>query len=146
MKNNEDMPEDTQTVNLLPISDDSISYYITIADTEKLISSDENKDGHRKFICSNCLQLCNKELIRDRHHSFCASNRDLNILMPRDYYIMKYTGFHRRVRHPLVIFTDTEVIQPRVPRYVSSTQTDVTTHIPLDYCCYTHYDHGPSTT
>ena len=71
--------------------------------------------------------------------------------MPEDDYIIKYTGFHRRIRHALVIFIDTEVIQPRVPRYVSSTQTDITTHILSGYCCYTHYDHGswimgPSTT
>ena len=67
--------------------------------------------------------------------------------MPGDDHIIKYAGFHRKIRHPLVIFMDAEVIiQPRVPRCLSSIQTDITTDIPSGYCCYTHYDHGLSTT
>ena len=46
----------------------------------------------------------------------------------------------------MVIYLDTEVVQPRRPTYISATQTDIATHIPWGYFCYTHYDHGPSKT
>ena len=52
---NDDLSEYTQTVSLLLISDENSSHYITITDIEKLLSFDINRDGHLKFICSNCL-------------------------------------------------------------------------------------------
>ena len=46
--------------------------------------------------------------------------------MPRDNYVIRYTGFQCKIRHPrMMMFIDTEVIQLRFPGYVSSIVTRI---------------------
>ena len=45
------------TVNFFLISDGESSHYVTITEIERFLSSDINKNGHRKYHCSNCLHL-----------------------------------------------------------------------------------------
>ena len=50
------------------------------------------------------------------------------------------------MRHPRIIFIDTDTIQPRNRRFISINSSDVSEHIPCEFGSYTHHDHGPSKT
>ena len=104
-----------------------------------------NKNGHRKFICKNCLHLFNKSSIRDRHHTYCVSNPDPIVQMPNNDYVITYFGYHRKILHAMVILVDTEFIQPKIPRYASPTQGRYGNSHSIGVIVVTVImDHGPS--
>ena len=107
------------------------------------MSSEVNKDGHRKYHCISCLHLFCTENARDKHNRYCSGDQTPELIMPpKDKNILRFNGISKQVRHPSVIFLDIETIQLRDSTYISPNSTDLSTRIPYGYCAYTHYDYG----
>ena len=56
----------TQTLNLLLITQENKSHYVFIKDFNRLMYS-KTKDQHKKYHCTSCLQIFTKEEILNQH-------------------------------------------------------------------------------
>ena len=125
------------------------SHYIAITDLDKLLLSEVNSDSHRRHHSSNCLRTFYSEPSRDEHHAQCTGDPDPFIVMPHPdghNNILKFEHIGQQLCYPRVLYMDMETIQPQEFTPVSLTQTDIATHVPCGYCCYTYDNHSSSTT
>lgn len=96
-------------VNLLFFKDGERSHYCWIKDLSRLVSSKLSKDKAKKHICDRCLQYFGTTTLLERHEVDCAMVDAVKIELPgEDDKWLKFKNFSKKIRHPFVIYADTE--------------------------------------
>lgn len=150
-------------VNLLLISDETNEnyHYCWIKDMSRLISSQINKEGHKKFFCDGCLMYFTSENKLNSHQQ-----RDCNHIktkipttdlkenkfgksVPEN--ILQFQNFEKQIKVPFVVYADFECylkeIDHEIPNNMSSSFTvNTCKHVPyaFSYFIKCSYDNSLS--
>ncbi|XP_018374743.1 PREDICTED: uncharacterized protein LOC108768705 [Trachymyrmex cornetzi] len=96
-------------VNLLYVEDDSAGHFALIKDLSRLVSSQINRYGHRKYFCDRCLHYFDSSAKLEIHTEDCGKLNDCAIRLPSE--DDKWLSFHnhcRKERVPFVVYADLE--------------------------------------
>ena len=103
-----------RTVNLLLIEgeeeDKYKKHYTTVKSLSRLLTSMNTKHTGKQHYCTNCLQSCSTEEIRDDHYEYCRNNESVSIVMPTKNPIVEFTDGQRQFKVPFVMYADFESI------------------------------------
>ncbi|XP_044741458.1 uncharacterized protein LOC123302552 [Chrysoperla carnea] len=109
-KNHYDDIEDDCNDNLLPTR----YHYVWIKNLSRLVSTQLNKQGHKKFFCERCLHYFYTEEKLNTHYENCKKINDCAIRMPKvGENILKFKNFKNKEKTPFIIYADIEsVLEP----------------------------------
>ncbi|KYQ47211.1 hypothetical protein ALC60_13768, partial [Trachymyrmex zeteki] len=82
-------------VNLLYVEDDSAGHFALIKDLSRLVSSQINRYGHKKYFCDRCLHYFNSSAKLETHSEDCGKLNDCAIRLPSE--DDKWLSFRNRV-------------------------------------------------
>ncbi|XP_044741961.1 uncharacterized protein LOC123302932 [Chrysoperla carnea] len=106
----DDEDADVDGDNLLPIR----YHYVWIKNLSRLVSSQLNKDSHKKYFCERCLHYFYSEEKLNAHYEICKQVNDCVIRMPKTgENILKFKNFKNKQKTPFIIYSDIEsVLEP----------------------------------
>ncbi|KYN02845.1 hypothetical protein ALC62_06325, partial [Cyphomyrmex costatus] len=89
-------------VNLLYVEDNIAGHFALIKDLSRLVNSQINKYGHKKYFCNS--SSCKLEL----HNTDCGKLNDCAIRLPSEDKWLKFKNHCRKERVPFVVYADLE--------------------------------------
>ena len=118
----------TQTLNLLLITQENKSHYVLLKDWNRLMYS-KTKDQHKKHHCMSCLQSFTTEEILSNHKKQCLL---INGCQAVNYEsgIIKFTNYNKQIPILFKIYADTECFLKRVNSYEGEHTIKYEEHIP----------------
>ena len=118
----------TQTLNLLLITQENKSHYVLLKDWNRLMYS-KTKDQHKKHHCMSCLQSFTKEEILNQHKKQCLL---INGCQAVNYEsgTIKFTNHNKQIPILFKIYADTECFLKRVNSYEGEHTIKYQEHIP----------------
>ena len=96
----------TQTLNLLLITQENKSHYVLLKDWNRLMYS-KTKDQHKKHHCMSCLQSFTTEEILSNHKKQCLLINGCQAVKYQSRTI-KFTNYNKQIRILFKIYADTE--------------------------------------
>ena len=118
----------TQTLNLLLITQENKSHYVLLKDWNRLMYS-KTKDQHKKHHCMSCLQSFTKEEMLNQHKKQCLL---INGCQAVNYEsgTIKFTNHNKQITILFKIYADTEGFLKRINSYEGEHTIKYQEHIP----------------
>ena len=91
-------------INLLMISEDGINHYTAIKSLSRLLSGSNSKHKYKQHFCTNCLQVFDQELSRDRHRVYCKDNETVRVEMPRKGSKIEFCDGQNQFKVPFIMY------------------------------------------
>ncbi|KYQ58436.1 hypothetical protein ALC60_02572, partial [Trachymyrmex zeteki] len=96
-------------VNLVYVEDDSAGHFALIKDLSRLVSSQINRYGHKKYFCDRCLHYFNSSAKLETHSEDCGKLNDCAIRLPSgDDKWLSFCNHCRKECIPFVAYADLE--------------------------------------
>ena len=132
-------------VNLLYLQSGDNNHYILIRNLDRFLHHTKAHKG-RLFFCSFCMQGFVKQIILDKHMSYCTKFGEQKISLPeKGENILRFTSVNKQLKCPYVIYLDLEsVLLPYhvcLPNPLKSSSTNIQKHV---VCGYSYLIVGPN--
>lgn len=105
---------DDNATDLLLISDEKTFHYCWIKNFSRLISSQVNKNEHKKFICKRCINVFKFESALDNHKKWCSAKEMVANQMPKEGTKLRSKNKNRSMRVPFLIYADSVVVTTKI--------------------------------
>ena len=135
-----------RVVNLMIIGDDDKKHYVAIKSLGRLLSKRNSKQNPTQHFCTNCLQGFSDITSRDKHYTYCRSNKSVRIEMPTKNPIVEYSNGQHQFKVPFIMYADyesiLEPIQGASNNPNQSSTRGVNLHTPSGWCLHSKFAYG----
>ena len=125
---------------LLLIKDGEKSHYCLVKNISALLSSQINKNNHKRYFCLNCFNSFKSPDSLDKHKEYCYNNECVKISMPPPNTFLRFKNFRYSEKAPFAIYADFEsLIKPMDncdPDPNRSYTKKYQKHEPISFCYY----------
>jgi hypothetical protein len=109
-------------------------HFVWIKDMSKLLSSQTSKDGHKCFFCNTCLRKFSDEAKCIEHEKHCKPSESYTVIeMPDEQSQIYFKEYHKMLRCPYAIYTDSEAYNTKVEDNSCKNTTQLTEHKPASF-------------
>ena len=135
--------KDSQVIDLLLITDETMNHYCWIKNKSRLFSGQVSKHGHAVYFCDRCIgNFPNKPALK-KHLEYCSNHDSVRIEFPKpkkgdSKAFLKFKNYKRKMRVPFVIYADFECFTKKMltcsPDGRESYTKQFQQHKPSGYC------------
>ena len=104
----------TNHIDLLKLQNGDNYHYVFIRNYDRLIGSQTNKRGNKKYHCHHCLHgFKSEELLKQHEERGCMAVEGQQIEMPTEDQTMVFKNHYKKLKAPFVIYADFECLTTR---------------------------------
>ncbi|XP_057299582.1 uncharacterized protein LOC130630197 [Hydractinia symbiolongicarpus] len=136
--------EREKQVNLLLLTNDKKTNYITIKNLSRLLGSDISKNHPKMHFCMNCLQAFPTIELRDKHYTYCKDNEAVKITMPTEKEKwLYYKDVQQQFKVPFAIYADFKsLLIPMKEKAKETKMKKLNKHVACGWCTYSTFAYG----
>ena len=97
-----------EVVNLMLISDGEKNHYCWIKNLSRLLYSQKDDNGNKRYVCLRCLNCFSSPTALENYEGYCKSNDVVKVEMLVKGTSLEFDKFHKKMRVPFVVYADFE--------------------------------------
>ena len=110
-------------------------HYGVVKNLSRLVSGQKSKHGHKKYICTRCLNHFGSQRVLNDHLEWCSKQDHLRHVYPNaSNNVEHFKQFQRTQKIPFAVYADFECLLPSIDNKIGKGTAQYRHHTPSGFC------------